>query len=333
MLAKLFSTQSYRNMSHEKLKIFNFAFLDLETTGLPSNEYNKTKITELSIAVVESNHIRLGVYPRIRNKLNLCFNPSKIVNPIVTELTGLANDILENQTYFSQNVVNIINEFLNLQKKPICLVAHNGNKFDYPILQADINKAGGSLNEDILCIDSLLCFQDLHNERTKLDQPSSRCNIQELVVENKEFDVPHVKRQKVITGVFSKNPTEFSDEYDKLLCDAVDEYEKSIKNHNIQKINETTPKKQVISINSEIRQGRVNVTSTVKKKLTSFKLCDIYKRLTCKDPVHSHHAEGDVDCLIHCAAAYGDDFVEWANKNAKFFSTIPAMRPGVKIGF
>lgn len=68
--------------------IKTFVFLDSETTGLPSAENNKTKITELCLTAVESEHIGLGVYPRVQNKLSLCFNPFKIIHPIATEVTG-----------------------------------------------------------------------------------------------------------------------------------------------------------------------------------------------------------------------------------------------------
>lgn len=63
----------------------------------------------------------------------------------------------------------------------------------------------------------------------------------------------------------------------------------------------------------------------------SFKLESIYERLFGKTPENTHHAEGDVDSMIHCAAKYGQDFITWANNNAKLFAEIPPMRPGIKI--
>lgn len=44
-----------------------------------------------------------------------------------------------------------------------------------------------------------------------------------------------------------------------------------------------------------------------------------------------HKAEGDVTMLLECAATMGDQFVDWANQNAKHFSEIPAMIPGKSI--
>lgn len=47
---------------------------------------------------------------------------------------GLDNLMLEHINKMDTNTVDLINRFLNQLKKPVCLVAHNGNKFDYPIL-------------------------------------------------------------------------------------------------------------------------------------------------------------------------------------------------------
>ncbi|KAJ8924536.1 hypothetical protein NQ315_000684 [Exocentrus adspersus] len=168
------------NMSDKKTEIKTFVFLDIETTGLPREEYNKTKITELCMVAVEAAHIKGERTPRVQNKLNLCFNPAKMVSLGVKKaqvntidcidclaqrsLLRLSNFSLENQEKFSSDTVNILNSFLNRNKKPLCFVAHNGNIFDYPILRAEIEKVRGSLLDNILCIDSIIMFRELHDE-------------------------------------------------------------------------------------------------------------------------------------------------------------------------
>lgn len=77
---------SNENNDHHDIK--TFVFFDMETTGLPSEEHNKTKITELSMVAVQATHIRLGVFPRVQDKLNLCFNPKKMVSFEAEKLTG-----------------------------------------------------------------------------------------------------------------------------------------------------------------------------------------------------------------------------------------------------
>lgn len=51
-----------------------------------------------------------------------------------------------------------------------------------------------------------------------------------------------------------------------------------------------------------------------------------------KEILNVHRAECDVKMLIECAAIYGEEFVDWAKKNAKPFNDIPVLQIGKKIG-
>ena len=73
---------------------------------------------------------------------NLCIYPSRLVDPEATNKTKLDNYNLEHQSRFDEDVFNLIYSFLNRLKKPICLIAHNGYKFDFPILRSEIEKLG-----------------------------------------------------------------------------------------------------------------------------------------------------------------------------------------------
>lgn len=75
-------------MSVKHEPIYNFAFLELETTGLPELENNTTKITELSISIVQSEHLSSGHFPRVVNKITLCLNPCKSITLTAAELSG-----------------------------------------------------------------------------------------------------------------------------------------------------------------------------------------------------------------------------------------------------
>lgn len=69
--------------------IKTFVFMDCETTGLPSQENNKTRITEICFVAVESSHIQLGITPRVQNKLVFCFNPRRGIHYESSHLTGM----------------------------------------------------------------------------------------------------------------------------------------------------------------------------------------------------------------------------------------------------
>lgn len=48
--------------------------------------------------------------------------------------------MLEHLNKFDENTVELINCFINQLSKPVCLVAHNGNQFDFPLLQKQLQK-------------------------------------------------------------------------------------------------------------------------------------------------------------------------------------------------
>ncbi|KAI4471721.1 three prime repair exonuclease 1 2 [Holotrichia oblita] len=344
---KLFPAFRYLTLASQKMtEIQNFIFFDIETTGLPYEEYNKTRITEMCFVAVQGEHISLGVYPRVQNKLSLCFNPQKMISPIATELTGLSNELLEYQSTFNANTSEMIIKFLELHRKPLCLVAHNGDRFDYPILKAELHKTGCKLYDDILCIDSLEMFR-------QLDQPA----ITELKESSHDSTVSSIPEAEI--------PVELCDGFDAILCDAVESYEYESRTiEKAQITNETTPKKTVNV--THITDQRVihdslrdhlyfaptpsNKTASfsddstksndnppkARKRLDfgkrSYKLIDVYKRMTNKENDNAHFASADVDMLIHCAATLGQDFVAWANTHAKKLSEVPMMKPGVKLG-
>lgn len=73
-------------------QINTFAFFDLETTGLPDFQYNKTKITEISIIACRKERLlaaKNGEIPRVHHKLTLCFNPYKMISLEATKISGM----------------------------------------------------------------------------------------------------------------------------------------------------------------------------------------------------------------------------------------------------
>ncbi|XP_056648385.1 three-prime repair exonuclease 1 isoform X2 [Diorhabda sublineata] len=302
MFKHLVTRYTYLKMDSPSNAVFNiktFAFFDLETTGLPFQENNTTKITELCLTTVHAEHIRLGVFPRVQNKLSLCFNPWKLISEDSEKLTGLSNSLLEQSSRFSKETVAAINSFLSHNPQPICLVAHNGNHFDYPLFKREIEKTNCSLLDNILCVDSLLAFREIEkNQRNEI----TKQNIDE---------------------VDRSVPVEFTPKYDELLfsCEA-------------QAKNETTPRKQIIR-QTDTSTPTKKLKPIVPKILNfsgGYKLGDVYSRLTKKEPIGAHQADADAQMLIMCAATLGDTFVDWCNQNAKKLCDIPTMVPGRKIG-
>ncbi|XP_012941377.1 uncharacterized protein LOC106012576 [Aplysia californica] len=147
-------------MEKKEAAIRSFVFFDTETTGLPSPG-NRPKITELSfVALTREELLSRNCAPRALNKLTLCFNPGKRIGVHSSIITGLYNDSLELMGSF-KNQASLVTSFLQLLPKPACLVAHNGNSFDFPLLIAELLKAHQEVPGDVLCVDSLEAFRAL----------------------------------------------------------------------------------------------------------------------------------------------------------------------------
>ncbi|QBC76013.1 viral 3' repair exonuclease [Neophasia sp. alphabaculovirus] len=117
-----------------------YAFLDLETTGLPKLQNNQTQITELSLQCVTRKEL-LGA-ARVCNKLTLCFEPTVDVSEQASALTQLNAENLRGQAQFDKRTVALIESFLALLSPPVCLVAYNGFAFDFPILYKHLKNNG-----------------------------------------------------------------------------------------------------------------------------------------------------------------------------------------------
>ena len=163
------------------IEVKTLVYFDLEATGLKSS--GRPRISELSLIAVniqdvlqmnkaimeniQNRTIESSVLqtrklsPRIVNKLTLCVYPMATILPLVSDITGLDNYNLTGQSKFNKSTGDLINSFLSLLPPPVCLVAHNGNAYDFPLLKAELEKAGTQLKSDILCIDSYVGIKEI----------------------------------------------------------------------------------------------------------------------------------------------------------------------------
>lgn len=106
-------------MSSNGTKINTFVFFDTETTGLPEYEFNRTRITELTMIAAGRDHLMecdKTVLPRVLHKLTLCINPRKLITS--TEITGYVCSIsfiflLYNCKAFLY-IIHISNTYINI---------------------------------------------------------------------------------------------------------------------------------------------------------------------------------------------------------------------------
>lgn len=224
-------------------RIRSFMVLDLETTGLP---YDKpVRITEISVVAALREHIlgygsdRAGSsLPRVLSKVTMCVSPRKIISERAGIITRLTNDLLEHQSPFDENLFYTLDGFMKRMPHPVCIIAHNGLRFDFPILQAELHRIGKAFPDHIMCADSLTGFRKL--------LPSSKyvetCNgttadvgLSSLLTGIQPLNNDHLLQDQQATkqactefnGLTSE--LEVSDlhvnDYDEALCSAVDAVE------------------------------------------------------------------------------------------------------------
>ena len=113
-----------------------FVFFDTETTGLPTT--HSPRITELSFCAVERSQFlnaSPSSPPRVTNRLNICIDPIREIEPAASKISGLSNESLELQSRFNEETALLLTGFLKRLKGPVCLVAHGGESFDFPLLK------------------------------------------------------------------------------------------------------------------------------------------------------------------------------------------------------
>lgn len=300
--------------------IKTYVFLDLETTGMPQEESNRTKITEISLIAVKREHIletRPGAAPRVKQKLTMCLNPARLVQPGCSEVTGLCNDLLEREPYFDIKVFTIINNFLSVLTKPVCLIAQNGLNFDYPILKNQLEKLGVNLQEDLLCADCFHGFYDILKEKNSVHE-----------VLTNDLKVTSIKDTSF------QNKDEVSEvDFVKLMKER----------------NETTPKKTVKSNKNNYDATEIPQKDKCFKKINrkvirkfpwskgekptlKYRLKDIYERVLNRPALEAHQAESDCIMALEISVVLQKDFVDWVDNNNCLFLDIKPMTVGVPLG-
>ncbi|XP_048190559.1 three-prime repair exonuclease 1 [Perognathus longimembris pacificus] len=153
-------------------------FFDLEATGLP---FSQPKITELCLLAVHRRALEHAppskgeppALPRVVDKLSLCVAPGKPCSPAASDITGLstADLVAHGRQRFDDNLVRLLLAFLQHQPQPWCLVAHNGDRYDFPLLYTELATLGlaEALN-GTFCVDSMMAMRALE----RASSPSER---------------------------------------------------------------------------------------------------------------------------------------------------------------
>ncbi|KAL9924797.1 three-prime repair exonuclease 1 isoform X1 [Glossina fuscipes] len=317
-------------------KIATFAVIDLETNSLPDLQFNKCSITELCIFAFSSkfeakqterqttsvgkgnnwlSQKSIPELPRVLHKLTLMVNPRRKIWPETENITGLNNWMLEPEQPFDENTADLLISFLQRLQQPVCLVAHNGLGFDFPVLRYVMKNLDLKFPTSILCVDSWKAFQII-DAQIEINNNNNNSNQMNADVENVSEDTKRENDDEI-------SPETTSSKHVLLpINDPI----------NWQKINETTPHRPCKIYH---RKGLANAGESVPAKRSLFsapnpirgyyKLGNIYKRIFQEDFKDLHRAENDVDALSKLILHYGSAFTEYAYNNAISLNDVPSL--------
>ncbi|KAH8393500.1 hypothetical protein KR200_003009 [Drosophila serrata] len=340
------NTLNVNQNSGDQPKISTFAVLDLETTNLPAFNNNRVGITELCIyafeaALLSQDYTNKDVKgenqedqnilpepPRVLHKLNLLFQPSMRVHPEAEQHTGLSNYLLERESKLDQESAKLIISFIKHLPAPVCLVAHNGWGFDFPILRQAFEKVNLEFPHSVTCVDSLRAF---------------------LEIDDKRF-----RNESVITVPGEAEQKDHGEKPEPVPCEADIEILQHVENDTIKEIdwktrNETTPKRPILTptqasakrkqlsdedddlLSSPTPTKRTTQDFRSRRQLFSglkcaetkrfpprlkYKLGSLYTSKFHRPAYNAHQAEADVAMLTKLIQHYGMDFLAFAEEQA-----------------
>ena len=101
----------------------------------------------------------------------------------MSSITGLDNYNVSEQTRFDQNAIVLLNSFLSCLPPPVCLIAHNGDSYDFPLLKAEMQKIGNSFTFPIMCADSYLGIKDIFKNRDETCSKERQAKERKIIKE------------------------------------------------------------------------------------------------------------------------------------------------------
>ena len=350
--------------------IKTLVYFDLEATGLKSS--GRPRISELSFVAVNAHEINIvnkklsekvknitchedilqleTLLPRVLNKLTICVYPMSTIMPEVSSITGLDNYNLTGQDKFQKSTGDLLNAFLSRLPFPVCLVAHNGNAYDFPLLKAELVKAGAEFGPNIFCVDSYVSIKEIF----KMDMGTScvEPNNTEIIEENEivKNEMEAVK-SFLEAGIFDMEMGTSLGECIKPTDKENIEEKETVKNE-IEAVNslleagefdmemdiersksEQTPPRsssETRSVKIEKKKQLQNRLLKYKKKLEfpasqSFSLINLHRQMLGYTPTSLHGAEADSLALLRVTALLGEKWLRWANDNCSLISETKCM--------
>ena len=301
------------------IEVKTLVYFDLEATGLKSS--GRPRISELSLIAVNVHDVLQMNKEMTENMehrtIESCVHQT-------SDITGLDNYNLTGQSKFSKSTGDLINNFLSLLPAQVCLVAHNGNAYDFPLVKAELEKAGTQLKSDVFCIDSYVGIRQLlKKEEDIINVENETVTAVKLAEEhnNAKLELDAIS-DLINTGVFEIEMEEGICTEFPLSKAKNEETPKSVRHKPDICL---SPKKHKKFLGSEIVTSRKVLNFENLEEPKSFSLINLHRYLLGYSPEQSHGAEADCLSLMKTTAALGDRWTDWVKENCSKFETFKKM--------
>ena len=301
------------------IEVKTLVYFDLEATGFKSSR--RPRISELSLIAVNVHDVLQMNKEMTENMehrtIESCVHQT-------SDITGLDNYNLTGQSKFSKSTGDLINNFLSLLPAQVCLVAHNGNAYDFPLVKAELEKAGTQLKSDVFCIDSYVGIRQLlKKEEDIINVENETVTAVKLAEEhnNAKLELDAIS-DLINTGVFEIEMEEGICTEFPLSKAKNEETPKSVRHKPDICL---SPKKRKNFLGSEIVTSRKVLNFENLEEPKSFSLINLHRYLLGYSPEQSHGAEADCLSLMKTTAALGDRWTDWVKENCSKFETFKKM--------
>ena len=328
-------------------QIKTLVYFDLEATGLKNS--GRPRITELSFVAVNSMdvlelksklkmHLIEGktdvesILPRILNKLTVCVYPMAIIRPEVSEITGLDNYNLSGQSMFERKTGELLNSFLAHLTPPLCLVAHNGDKYDFPLLKAELGKVGITLPINTLCADSYLGIKEITSKKEEI----LHSETEHMMDNQMDIEIAKISETPIVTQILDAEYGEIEKENSKtpqkslILTNSIDAQNVQNVFKNTLGNSEITPNNKLTRLSDLEKRMQIQTAFRLKskkkleffarKRPKSYSLINLHQHLLGSLPTQSHGAEADCLTLLRTTAVLGMEWVQWVQDNSYLIS-------------
>lgn len=220
----------------------------------------------------------------------------------------------------------MILKFLEHLPEPVCLVAHNGWNFDYPIIKQAFDKLKLQLPDSVVCVDSLRAFLEIDEKRNEQETKLKLEVLPEVCVESEpsiSSPIPKEIDWQKLNETTPKRPTVLSNEAyrkRKLINDGCEDDD-----GNVDELGSEAKRPRDLHVRRQLFSGLKCAEMKRYPPRGRYKLAHMFERIFLQPADAAHQAEADVKMLTKLIQHYGVDFLAFAEEQAIPFAQVVAL--------